>query len=96
MFFDEERLDADVLDVPDDVVGNLRQLQQEFFRWLFDKSNDHPYWYYRNGEKYGCCYRGEAFVYWLNNCYLGAASKTALLVEQWAERVDCTRPELFM
>jgi hypothetical protein len=96
IFFDAELLDADVLDVPDDSAVELVRLQSTFHKWLFNEANEHPFWLFKNGKKSGCCYRGEAFVYWLNNYCLDAGGKPALLAEQWAECIDYDRPALYM
>ena len=58
--------DGDIIDVPQSVIENVGKYQNEFFKWLYDKSIDHKYWWYENGEKVGCDFRSEAFVEWLN------------------------------
>lgn len=45
----------------------IDELANQFGNWIHDRSIDHKYWKYHNGEKFGVCYRGDAFVYWLNN-----------------------------
>lgn len=59
-------LDADIIQCPEYIIGNLIEYRDKFTDWLFDKDNNHPYWFYKNGEKVGCCYRSEAFAEWLN------------------------------
>ena len=57
---------GDIIDVPQSVIENVMKYRNEFFEWLYDKSIDHKYWWYENGEKCGCHFRSEAFVEWLN------------------------------
>lgn len=39
---DEENLRyVDIIMIPDEVAENLDQVVNEFFNWMFDKSNDH-------------------------------------------------------
>lgn len=39
---DEENLRyVDIIMIPDEVTENLDQVVNEFFNWMFDKSNDH-------------------------------------------------------
>lgn len=56
----------DIIDAPAPVAKNIALYQQEFFAWLFDKSNHHKYWIYKNGEPSCCSYDTEVFVDWLN------------------------------
>ncbi len=46
--------DADIIDVPQAVIDNAEGYQKRFFNWLFDKHTEHSYWWYENGEKFGC------------------------------------------
>lgn len=55
---------------PNKIGEQINKLQDEFSDWLFDEGNEHEYWMYKNGKKFGCSYGAEAFVYWLNNIYL--------------------------
>lgn len=64
IFFDNDEC-ADVIIVPDN-VENIEEIQLDFFKWLFDKKNNHKYWVYEDGEKKYCSYGVDAFVEWLN------------------------------
>lgn len=59
-------IDADLIDCSNEICDNIDKYQTEFLKWLLDKSNEHKYWVYKNEEKFGCCYRSDAFVEWLN------------------------------
>lgn len=51
------------------VGRTINRLQEEFWDWLFDRKNQHPYWFeYREDGNitYGVSYRTDAFIYWLN------------------------------
>jgi|GEM_PF-4012818 len=64
MFGDD---DFDIVELPKEITQEkLCELHEEFFQWLFDKDNDHPFWVLQQGEKQYCDYRGDAFVYFLN------------------------------
>lgn len=53
----------------------IDELANEFDNWIHDKSIDHKYWKYYNGEKFGVCYKGDAFAYWINNCRFKETNK---------------------
>lgn len=75
-------VDADIIECPDWIVTDLKLYQQSFDEWLFDKKNDHPYWKYKDGEKYGCSYRSSAFVDWLNRFVLYSDSEKSSVLEE--------------
>lgn len=64
--YHEDDANVDVIYVPDSSYFNIERKQDEFFKWLFDKRNDHAYWKVMDGEKTHCEYDVEAFVHWLN------------------------------
>lgn len=49
-FYDEDLEYADIIYIPNTIL-DIKELQNTFFRWLFDKNNDHKYWIIVNGEK---------------------------------------------
>ena len=50
-FDDEESLRyVDIVNIPDEVAGSLDEVVSEFFKWMFDKTNNHKYWVIE-GEK---------------------------------------------
>ena len=49
-FYDEDMEYADIVYIPK-TIFDIEELQNNFFRWLFDKKNDHQYWVIVNGEK---------------------------------------------
>ena len=73
-------INGDIIDVPTFVTENINEYRSLFLEWLFDKSNNHKYWWYENGEKYGCNYRSEAFVEWLNANPLKGKNEKASVV----------------
>ena len=67
-FYDEDKEYADIIYLPD--VGlNVYKLQEKFFKWMFDKNNNHKYWIIVDGEKKACKYGIDAFVDWINGEY---------------------------
>ena len=75
-------VDADIIECQDSIVSDLKVYQHRFKEWLYDKNNDHSYWMYVDGEKYGCSYRSEAFVEWLNIFVLDKNEVKAKVLEQ--------------
>lgn len=75
-------VDADIIECPNHIVSDLEEYQHRFTEWLYDKNNDHSYWMYVDGEKYGCSYRAEAFVEWLNTFILNSNQDKAKVLEQ--------------
>jgi len=76
-------IDSDLIDCSNDIYDNIEKYQTEFFKWLFDKNNEHKYWICKNGKKFGCCYRSDAFVEWLNKFVINDNTKKAKVVESY-------------
>lgn len=85
--YEEHGSTGDIIAVPDDFCSTLNALQAEFFKWLFDERNDHPYWYYKEGMKAGCSYDVDAFISWMNNHYAKRTGEAYVLAR------DVTLPE---
>jgi hypothetical protein len=83
VIFDDKLENADVIDIPEHILANIENVQNLFFKWLFDKSNDHNYWVYENGKKKYCSYRSEAFVEWLNDYLLKDSMEKAYLITMY-------------
>ena len=73
-FYDEDMEYADIIYLPD--IGlKVDDLQEAFFKWLFNKNNNHKYWIIVNGEKKACKYGVDALrdfwtrVYGVNMYY---------------------------
>jgi hypothetical protein len=88
-------IDADIIDCPVDILNNLTEYRKQFIDWLFDKENNHSYWIYKNGKQYGCCYRSEAFVEWLNNFVLPNSVIKAKVLESKVVSWDKNLPTVF-
>lgn len=86
--------DADIIEVPDYIIGDLKTYQYQFDQWLYNKETNHLYWTYRNGEKFGCRYRSEAFVEWLNLFPLNNSYQKASVKEQNITSYDLSFPRL--
>jgi len=91
--FDEDLEDIDIIDVPNITIDNLEKIQTDFFKWIFDKKNDHDYWVIKSGEKTSCAYDSLAFIKWMNEKYpvLGHVK----LIEQCAKKPDKPMPILY-
>ena len=44
--------DCTLISVPSDIEKNIQSIRKKFDKWLYDKSKDHDYWVYINGEEY--------------------------------------------
>lgn len=51
-FYDEDMEYADIIYLPD-LESGVDELQEEFFKWMFNKNNNHKYWIIADGEKKG-------------------------------------------
>ena len=52
--------DADIIEIPKELVHDLIKIQEEFDEWIHDKSVNHSYWIYKHNKKYCPCFRGDA------------------------------------
>ena len=57
----------------------MRSFINDFYKWLYDRKNDHGYWKDLGGVG-GVCYTEEAFISWLNSFVIKTSEK-AVLVE---------------
>lgn len=90
LVFSLTEFDVDILDIPKDVVQNIKKTQKDFDKWLYDKSNKLT-WDKKQGS---FCFRGDAFVYWLNEFVLKERKDKAFLVESQPAEYDHTLPML--
>lgn len=93
--FDEESKDIDIIDVPSSLLKNLSELQDDFYKWLFNKENNHCYWIYKDGKKAYCSYRSDAFVFWLNNIVLKGGADKARVISKWNNELLPDNPILY-
>ena len=71
--------DCDLISLSSRSFESVKTLQSNFLNWLYDKSNDHEHWVYRNGQKMGCAYDTSVFINWVNQFHSDYA---AALIEQ--------------
>jgi len=86
---------ADIVDTPPFIVESAEEYRKHFLQWLGDKNNNHRYWYYHNGVKFGLDYRSEAFVEWLNAFPLADNAEKARVVAAHVYEYDETLPSIF-
>lgn len=82
----EYETDTEYMRCPAKVGRNIRYLQKEFDKWIYDRNNNHPYWEVAHvdqdgNEFYGVCFNAEAFVYWLNHVRFAKRKKVATLID---------------
>ena len=76
--------DIEYMICPAKVGRNINRLQKEFFGWLYDRENQHPYWFEDEEDgnvTYGVSYRTDAFIYWLNKVKFNKGKNVARLIE---------------
>lgn len=87
---------VDIIDVPERIVQDIENLQQSFFKWLFNKSNDHKYWVLdNNGEKIYCSYCVDAFIEWLNKYIINNMEEKANCVQINVKKALNNRPIIY-
>lgn len=90
--------DADIIEVPQNVIDNRDLLKKRFLKWLYSKQVKHKYWITMqdsNGKAFkGVKYRSDAFVEWLNKKVLAEESEKASIVEEYALEYDANLPKL--
>ena len=70
--------DVDILDVPSEIISDIKKVCKQFDKWLYDKDNKKSW----DRERRVFCFRGDMFVYWLNEYYLQGEEKASLIVSQ--------------
>ena len=79
-------IDSDLMECPEEIISELAIYQEHFYRWMFDKNIDHKYWCIENGTKEAVCYRGDAFVEWMNQFILCNSESKARIIKQQVHR----------
>ena len=76
---------ADIIDVPKEVIDNRKQLNRACIEWLYSPAVKPRYTVTINGHR-GLCYRSEAFAAFLNENLLKDSKQKAVIVEQYVPR----------
>lgn len=93
-FDDEESLRyVDIVNIPDEVAENLDEVVSEFFKWMFDKTNNHKYWVMEENKKKYCSFTTEAFIDWINEFI--AKEEKATIIAISSRQIDETLPVIF-
>ena len=75
----------DIINVPDYMSRRMRKYQILFDEWLYDKNNDHEYWYIVDGQKLAVEFGTDAFVKYLNQYHLKNSDEKAIVLERELE-----------
>lgn len=86
--------DADIISIPFEHIFFLKKYQNSFDEWIHNDEIEHPYWDYSSGDKVAC-FRGDAFVFWLNKFILNDSPQKAILLKQCVEKYNFLLPSLF-
>lgn len=78
----------DIIEVPDDILLNMKKYQKSFDKWIYDKTNDHGYWEVINGKKKAVSFDTEAFVKYLNNFHLKSRKEQAKVLKHNVDIYD--------
>lgn len=93
-FDDEESLRyVDIVNIPDEVAENLDEVVSEFYKWMFDKTNNHKYWVIEENKKKYCSYTTEAFIDWINEFITKEEKATIIAIS--SRQIDETLPIIF-
>jgi len=85
LLFVEFDINADIIDVPQEVIDNRKLLNRACVNWLYSSAVKPRYTVTINGHR-GLCYRSEAFVAFLNENLLKDSKQKAFIVEQCVSR----------
>ncbi|KPI48368.1 hypothetical protein KW95_13890 [Clostridioides difficile] len=77
---------TDYIEVPSDINLKKYEIRDKFYNWIDNTEEEHPFWEYENGIRIGLNYRGNAIVYWLNNCILKDAKCKSKLIESFSNK----------
>ena len=86
--------DADIVSIPVENTADLKKLQNKFDKWIHSTDSNHPFWDYSSGSKVAC-YRGDAFVYWLNEFIFKESTEKAEFLESEINDYDKSLPSLW-
>lgn len=77
-------VDADLIEVPEQIVAERELYRKRFWKWLSNRSIRHKYWvegHDSDGNTFTRLqYRSDAFVEWLNNKVLKKCEEKASVV----------------
>ena len=82
--------EVDVIYVPSLIGNNIKKIQNRFYKWLFDKSNNHGYWVIIDGKKRAVSFGSDAFVRYINEYHLMESQEKAYIAEQELDSVPDT------
>ena len=86
---------SDIVYIPDSSRYTPNELDDLFTNWLYDKTIDHEYWIYENGEKYGVAYDIGAFIKWLNENIFADDNDKVRIVEKDIPKIPPDLIELY-
>ena len=81
--------DVDIAEVPQSVIDDIKNIEKKFNKWVYDKDNKLSW----DRENRAFCFRGDLFVYWLNQFVLSNNEK-AELKESQPESYDRSLPKI--
>ena len=90
--------DYDLIDVPQELVKQIKKLQLKCDKWLYNKENEHEYWIKEGlSTKFAVNTCSEAFVYWLNTFVLADFEYKAKIVQKDMpmDSIDISLPTIY-
>ncbi len=73
---------TDIIAVPDNIAKEIKEYQNLFDKWIYDKSIDHCLWLIKNGEKWGVSFDTYTFVDYLNLYHIKDNKERAVVLEE--------------
>lgn len=77
--YDDDMKDVDIISVPNCAALRIKEITQEFLRWL-PHAREEIYWTTVNGNRCSVC-ETAGFVSWLNNNYCECKSEATIVEE---------------
>lgn len=94
-FVSECMYSKSIIAVPDDIGINIKKYLKSFYKWIYNKDNNHGYWVFIDGKKRGVSFDVDAFIKYLNLYHLQDSEEKAIIVEEEAVNVPLDIPVLF-
>lgn len=73
---------TDIIRVPDSIARHIKKVQNQFDKWLYDKTNDHGCWVVIDGQKRAVSFDTSDFVNFINRYLLGDGDCKATIVQE--------------
>lgn len=73
---------VDIIYVPTMLGNKIKKIQNQFDKWLYDKTNNHGHWIIKDGKKVAVSFDTDTFIHYINTYHLIDNNEKAYLVEK--------------